>query len=48
LPASSWLELARVCGDGAAREHHLRDAQRLYASIGAAGHARRLAALLGG
>jgi class 3 adenylate cyclase/tetratricopeptide (TPR) repeat protein len=41
-------ELARVCGDNAAREHHLHQAQRLYAAIGAAGHARRLAGLLGG
>jgi hypothetical protein len=41
-------ELARVCGDNAAREHHRQEAQRLYAAIGAAGHARRLAGVLRG
>jgi tetratricopeptide (TPR) repeat protein len=41
-------ELARVCGDDASREHFLHEAQRLYASIGAAGHARRILGLLRG
>jgi hypothetical protein len=36
-------ELARVCGDAVAREHHLREAHRMYEAIGANGHARRLA-----
>jgi len=40
-------ELARVCGDAVACGHHLREAQRMYAAIGATGHARRLAEELG-
>jgi class 3 adenylate cyclase/DNA-binding IscR family transcriptional regulator len=41
-------ELARVCGDEAARQHHLREALRMYQAIGATGHARRLADDVGG
>jgi class 3 adenylate cyclase/tetratricopeptide (TPR) repeat protein len=40
-------ELARVCADDAARDHHLQQAHRLYSEIGASGHARRLAQTLG-
>jgi class 3 adenylate cyclase/tetratricopeptide (TPR) repeat protein len=40
-------ELARVCGDNAAGEQHLREAQQLYGQCGASGHARRLAEALG-
>jgi len=36
-------DLAALRGDPAARERHLRAAQRLYAEIGATGHAARLA-----
>jgi adenylate cyclase len=40
-------ELAGLRGDGAARQRELREAQRLYAEIGAAGHVQRLARVLG-
>jgi hypothetical protein len=40
-------ELARVVGDAAERERHLREAHRLYGAVGATGHARRLAGELG-
>jgi len=40
-------ELARACGDEAARERELREAHRLAIELGATGHARRLAAELG-
>jgi hypothetical protein len=36
-------ELERACGDAAAAERELREAQRLYAEMGATGHAERLA-----
>ena len=36
-------DLAALRGDSAARERYLREAQRLYAEIGATGHAARLA-----
>jgi tetratricopeptide (TPR) repeat protein len=36
-------DLAALRGDPTARERHLREAQRLYAEIGATGHAARLA-----
>jgi tetratricopeptide (TPR) repeat protein len=39
--------LSNLLGDDAACEHGLRDAQRLYAEIGAGGHAERLAEELG-
>jgi hypothetical protein len=39
-------ELARMCGDAVGRGHYLSEAQRLYAAIGATGHARRIEALL--
>jgi hypothetical protein len=39
--------LAGLLGDGAACERGLRDAQRLYAEIGAGGHADRLLEELG-
>jgi tetratricopeptide (TPR) repeat protein len=40
-------ELERACGDAAAAERELREAQRLYAAMGATGHAERLARELG-
>jgi hypothetical protein len=40
-------ELGRTLGDPIARDHHLREAHRLYTEIGATGHARRLAGELG-
>jgi tetratricopeptide (TPR) repeat protein len=40
-------ELARLLGDEAARERELRAAQRLFAAMGASGHAQRIAATLG-
>jgi class 3 adenylate cyclase/tetratricopeptide (TPR) repeat protein len=40
-------ELARVCGDAAAHDYHLREAYRIYEAIGASGHAARLAKELG-
>jgi class 3 adenylate cyclase len=40
-------ELERACGDAAAAERELREAQRLYAEMGATGHAERLARELG-
>jgi adenylate cyclase len=36
-------ELERACGDAAAAERELREAQRLYAAMGATGHAERVA-----
>lgn len=36
-------ELERACGDAAAAESALREALRLYAEMGASGHAERLA-----
>ena len=36
-------ELERACGDAAAAERELREAHRLYAEMGATGHAERLA-----
>jgi hypothetical protein len=36
-------ELERACGDSAAAARELREAQRLYAGMGATGHAERLA-----
>jgi class 3 adenylate cyclase/tetratricopeptide (TPR) repeat protein len=52
LGVAPWIpearaELARVLGDSLARDHHLREAHRLYTEIGATGHARRLAGELG-
>jgi hypothetical protein len=41
-------ELERACGDAAAAERELHQAQRLYAEMGATGHAERLARELGG
>jgi hypothetical protein len=41
-------ELERACGDTAAATSELREAQRLYAEMGATGHAERLARDLGG
>ena len=41
-------ELESACGDAAAAERELREAQRLYAEMGATGHAERLARELGG
>jgi class 3 adenylate cyclase/tetratricopeptide (TPR) repeat protein len=35
--------LAKACGDAGGGERHLREAQRLYAGMGAGGHARRVA-----
>jgi hypothetical protein len=35
-------ELARSLGDASGAQRHLREAQRLYAEMGAAGHAERL------
>jgi ATP/maltotriose-dependent transcriptional regulator MalT len=40
-------ELARLSGDGAARERELREACRLFGEIGAEGHAARLTRELG-
>jgi hypothetical protein len=40
-------ELARFLGDEATRERELREAHRLFAEIGATGHAQRLAKELG-
>jgi hypothetical protein len=40
-------ELARLLGDEATRERELREAHRLYAEMGATGHAERLARELG-
>jgi hypothetical protein len=40
-------ELARLLGDDATRERHLREAHRLYTEMGATGHAERLARELG-
>lgn len=40
-------ELERACGDAAAAERELREAHRLYAEMGATGHAERLARELG-
>jgi tetratricopeptide (TPR) repeat protein len=40
-------ELAQACGAAAARADHLRAAHRLYDEMGATGHARRLAKVLG-
>jgi tetratricopeptide (TPR) repeat protein len=40
-------ELERACGDAAAEERELREAQRLHAAMGASGHAERLARELG-
>jgi class 3 adenylate cyclase/tetratricopeptide (TPR) repeat protein len=40
-------ELARVCGDAAARDRHLHEARRMYEAIGATGHARRVAEEIG-
>jgi len=40
-------ELERSCGDAAAAERELREAHRLYAEMGATGHAERLARELG-
>jgi hypothetical protein len=34
--------LARLLGDDAGRERHLREAHRLYTEMGATGHAERL------
>jgi hypothetical protein len=39
--------LAQALGDSMAREHHLREARRLYTEMGATGHARRIAEELG-
>jgi hypothetical protein len=39
--------LAELLADGAAREHELREAHRLYTEMGATGHAERLAEELG-
>jgi len=39
-------ELARQCGDEQWRERELREAHRLFAELGAAGHAERLTAEL--
>jgi class 3 adenylate cyclase/tetratricopeptide (TPR) repeat protein len=39
-------ELARLKGDGAARDRELREAARLYAEMGATGHAERVAGAL--
>jgi hypothetical protein len=36
-------ELERACGDDAAAQRELREAQHLYAEMGATGHAERLA-----
>ena len=36
-------QLAALLADDAGRERELREAHRLYADIGAAGHAERLA-----
>jgi adenylate cyclase len=41
-------ELERACGDAAAAERELGEAQRLYAEMGATGHAERLTRELGG
>jgi len=41
-------ELERACGDTAAATRELREAQRLYAEMGATGHIERLARELGG
>ncbi len=41
-------DLARALGDEAGRERILRDAHRLYADMGAEGHAARIARLLAG
>jgi hypothetical protein len=41
-------ELERACGDAAAAERELREAQRLHATLGATGHAERIARELGG
>jgi adenylate cyclase len=40
-------ELARLRGDGTARERELREAHRLFTEMGATGHAKRLAKELG-
>jgi hypothetical protein len=40
-------ELGRACGDTPAAGRELREAQRLYAEMGATGHAERLARELG-
>jgi len=40
-------ELERACGDAAAAERELHQAQRLYAEMGATGHTERLARELG-
>jgi class 3 adenylate cyclase/tetratricopeptide (TPR) repeat protein len=40
-------ELARLLGDGADRERHLREAHRLFVEMGATGHAERVARELG-
>jgi len=45
--AEARAELSRACGDPSAAEQHWLEAQRLYEEIGATGHARRLAGLLG-
>ncbi len=36
-------ELGALLGDDPGREHELREAHRLYAEMGATGHAERLA-----
>jgi hypothetical protein len=43
-----FAELAHARGDCAGREHHLREAHRLYAEMGATGQAERLAREMGG
>ncbi len=40
-------KLARLVGDEAGRERHLREAHRLYTEMGATGHAERVAKELG-
>ncbi len=37
------VQLARVLGDDATRESELREAQRFFSTMGATGHAERLA-----
>ena len=41
--AEEWSHLARLRGDEAAREQHLREAHRLYIEMGATRHAERVA-----
>jgi len=48
LVVDRLAELERACGDAAAAERELREAQRLHAEMGATGHAKRLARELRG